>query len=438
VIRWRARRPRRLEADAPRAYIGEVDITAALQASRPDLHATAGFDPGRALRDFLVGAGARLATLEALTLHTGERLAALGVPLSRLNISVRVLSATEIVRSYLWRPGEPVATRSLLWGGRDREMYENSPFKTANETGAWVDLVIADVEDSRYGIVPDLRAEGVTHYLVAPLELSNGERSGVTFGTRDPGGFDARSLAILTDMYPTLANVIDQLATRLALQEVLSIYVGGEPARSILDGSVHRGQVKRIQSAIMFADLKGFTTRAKDLSAEQAAELLNAYYDCVVPAVEANHGNVLKFMGDGVLAIFPSRDCGAGRACDTAFAAANVVLARAMETIFQDQPLTSRVALHYGEAAYGNVGSGDRLDFTVVGRDVNLASRIGALGSSLDERLLASREFADNLPRPLERLGAFALRGFDGPVDVYRPRRAAPAAGFASGASAQR
>ncbi len=421
MIRWRARRPRRLEADGPRAYIEGVDTTAALQALRLDLRATAGFDPGRALRDFLVGAGARLATLEALTQETGERLVGLGVPLSRLNISVRVLSATEIVRSYLWRPGEPVATRSLLWGGRDRELYENSPFKTANETGAWVNLVIADVEDSRYGIVPDLRKEGVTHYLVAPLELSNGERSGVTFGTRDPGGFDARSLAILTDMYPTLANVIDQLATRLALQEVLSIYVGGEPARSILDGSVHRGQVKRIQSAIMFADLKGFTTRSKDLSAEQAAELLNAYYDCVVPAVEAHYGNVLKFMGDGVLAIFPSRACGAGKACDTALTAANTVLEQASGAIWRGAPLASRVALHYGEAAYGNVGSGDRLDFTVVGRDVNLASRIGALGSRLDEPLLASEDFAQNLARPMKKLGAFEVRGFDDPVEVYRP-----------------
>jgi adenylate cyclase len=314
-----------------------------------------------------------------------------------------------------------VALRSLLWGGRDRELYEQSPYKTAHETGQWVDLVIRSIDDSRYGIIPDLRAEGITHYLVAPLELSNGERSGVTFGTHAPEGFDPRSLSILMDMYPTLANIIDQLATRLALSEVLSIYVGGEPARSILDGSVHRGQVKRIQSAIMFADLRGFTTRSKDLSAEGAAELLNAYYDCVVPAVEAHHGNVLKFMGDGVLAIFPSRSCGAGKACETAFTAANLVLTKAGETDWHGAPLTSRVALHFGEAAYGNVGSGDRLDFTVVGRDVNLASRIAGLGSRLDQMLLTSRDFAQNLPRPLERVGAFPVRGFDDPIEVYRP-----------------
>lgn len=386
-------------------------------APRRDTAADAAHD----VRDFLVGPGARLATLEALTTAVGERLAAHGVPLSRLNISVRVLSATEIVRSYVWRPGQPIAVRSLLWGGRDRELYEQSPYKTAHDTGQWVDLVIGSVDDTRYGIIPDLRAEGVTHYLVAPLELSNGERSGVTFGTHAPNGFDRRSLSILMDMYPTLANVIDQLATRLALQEVLSIYVGGEPARSILDGSVHRGQVKRIESAIMFADLKSFTTRSKDLSAEAAAELLNAYYDCVVPAVEAHRGNVLKFMGDGVLAIFPSRSCGASKACETAFTAANLVLTKSAETEWNGAPLTSRVALHYGEAAYGNVGSGDRLDFTVVGRDVNLASRIAGLGSRLDEILLTSRDFAHNLPRSLERLGAFPVRGFDDPIEVYRP-----------------
>jgi adenylate cyclase len=400
---------------------------AALAVPRPVPIAPAE-DAARRMRDFLVGPGARLATLEQLTGEVGERLAGLGVPLSRLNISVRVLSATETVRSYLWRPGQPIAVRSLLWGGRDRELYERSPYKTAHDTGEWVDLVIAEVEDDRYGIIPDLRDEGVTHYLVAPLELSNGERSGVTFGASHPAGFDARARTILADMYPTLANVIDHLATRLALQEVLSIYVGGEPARSILDGSVHRGQVKRIQSAIMFADLKSFTTRSKDLSAEDAAELLNAYYDCVVPAVEAHQGNVLKFMGDGVLAIFPSRNCGAGKACDTAFTAATAVIEKASSTFWHGEPLTSRVALHYGDAAYGNVGSGDRLDFTVVGRDVNLASRVAGLGSRLDEQLLASREFAQNLPRPMERLGAFAVRGFDEPLEVYRPLAAADAA----------
>jgi adenylate cyclase len=133
-------------------------------------------------------------------------------------------------------------------------------------------------------------------------------------------------------------------------------------------------------------------------------------------------------MGDGVLAIFPSRNCGAGKACDTAFTAATAVIEKASSTFWHGEPLTSRVALHYGDAAYGNVGSGDRLDFTVVGRDVNLASRVAGLGSRLDEQLLASREFAQNLPRPMERLGAFAVRGFDEPLEVYRPLAAADAA----------
>ncbi|MFO1090599.1 MAG: adenylate/guanylate cyclase domain-containing protein [Hyphomicrobiales bacterium] len=409
-----------MPADAPSAPLLALDPMSRSTGGSGRLAAQSAAAAALDLRDWLITQGVRCESLESLTQQVGERLARAGVPLTRLNVSVRVLSATEVVRSFVWRPGEVVATRSLLWGGRDREMYEHSPYKTAHETGDWVSLRLSETEDGRYGVVPDLRKEGITHYLVAPLELSNGERSGVTFGTHAPEGFDDVSMTILTDTYPTFAAAIDLVATRIAMSEVLSIYVGTEPARSILDGTVHRGQVKRIRSAIMFVDMKSFTTRSKDLSAEEAADLLNAYYDCVVPTVEAHRGNVLKFMGDGVLAIFPSRDCGPLEACAMAYAAARAVLQNTDERQWRGEPLTSRVALHFGEAAYGNVGSGDRLDFTVVGADVNLASRIAGLGSRLNESLLASRDFVVNVLKTFQRAGSFSVRGFDDPIEVFK------------------
>jgi adenylate cyclase len=200
--------------------------------------------------------------------------------------------------------------------------------------------------------------------------------------------------------------------------------VGDEPHQAILSGAILRGQVTRIRSAILFADMRGYTRASATLSPEAAVELLNDYFDCLVPPIEDEGGEVLKYLGDGLLAIFRDRGDDTGGAPQAALSAAIKALQRIYTANEQGRfpmPVSAGISLHHGDAAYGNVGSGQRLDFTVIGRDVNLASRIAKLNKTLDEPLLMSKAFVEHLWGNPHRLGAYEVEGFDEKIEVYRP-----------------
>jgi adenylate cyclase len=209
------------------------------------------------------------------------------------------------------------------------------------------------------------------------------------------------------------------------MREVMRMYVGNEPHLRILSGDVRRGEVLRIRAAILFADMRDFTGLTSHLSEEAATALVNDYYDCIVPPIDERGGEVLKFMGDGILAIFrPGADADS-EACLRAFAAARAGLLRvARRNLKRDGSVGFEVgiALHFGHAAYGNVGSGARLDYTVIGRDVNLASRIADLCATLGEHLILSDAFQGRLSeQELRNLGAFSLKGVDEAQTLFAP-----------------
>jgi adenylate cyclase len=299
-----------------------------------------------------------------------------------------------------------------------------SPFAHVNRTGEWLQLDLAETPDSLFSIIPDLKAGGYRHYLTVPIRFANGAENGISFATCSPEGFGERDLTILRFIMPTFAIVTELRAISKRLDDVLRIYVGDEPHRAILSGAILRGQVTRIRSAILFADMRGYTRTSSRLSPEGAVALLNDYFDCLVPPIEEEGGEVLKYLGDGLLAIFRDRGDDTGGAPQAALSAAIMALRRvhaANEEGRFPAPITIGIALHHGDAAYGNVGSGQRLDFTVIGRDVNLASRIAKLNKELGEPLLMSRAFVDHLWAEFEPLGSFALDGIPGKVAVYRP-----------------
>ena len=223
---------------------------------------------------------------------------------------------------------------------------------------------------------------------------------------------------------PAVARTIDSRVGWDTLDRLLRTYVGDEPHRAILGGNVKRGQVATIRSAILFADMRDSTGHTADLSALEAVDLFNIVFDRLVPPIELRRGEVLKYLGDGLLAIFRE---GKGPDCDAAgraLAAAEEALANLTNLNAErpgKRPVEVGIALHFGEAAYGNVGSGLRLDFTVIGRDVGLASRIGTMNARLGEPLLLSEAFVERLRRPVMPLGAFAARGFASRLAVFRP-----------------
>lgn len=287
-----------------------------------------------------------------------------------------------------------------------------------------MELWLPETSDERFGIVRELKDEGYTHYICIPFTLSNDANGWLAFATKAPSGFDTEHLAIIALLVPAVARSVDSRVGWNTLDRLLRTYVGDEPHRAILDGNVKRGQVTTIRSAILFADMRDLTGHTAEISAVAAAELFNMVFDQLVPPIKSRRGEVLKYLGDGLLAIFRE---GQGPNCDLAgraLAAAEEALARLAELNAarpDKRPVELGIALHYGEAAYGNVGSGLRLDFTVIGRDIGLASRIGTMNARLGEPLLLSEAFVERLRRPVVPLGAFAARGFTTPLAVFRP-----------------
>jgi adenylate cyclase len=391
--------------------------------------------PALAIRDWLLEAGARDDAQNVLLSGLAERLNRIGVPVERLTTAIEALHSEYSGVGRMWTREQGSNLRFFAHEERDLA-YERSPFAHVHARGEWLLLDLAETPDETFGIVPELKDAGYRHYLCIPIVFTNGSQNGITVATR--ARFEEQHLALLRFIIPSLAAAMEMRAVNQRLDNVLRIYVGDEPHRAILSGAIRRGQVTRIRSAILFADMRRYTQISSMLEPEQAVELLNTFFDCLVPPIEAEGGEVLKYLGDGLLAIFRDRGDDTGGTAQSALTAAIsglVKLAEANREGHFPVDVQAGIALHHGEAAYGNVGSGTRLDFTVIGRDVNLASRIAQMNKTLGEPLLMSRAFADHLWGDPESLGTHELDGFGERIQIYRLRRtaAAPPEGGAAG-----
>ncbi len=351
-----------------------------------------------------------------------------GVPLARMTMHLRALHSERMGTTRIWSQGESVQEVVFDYGSRTEHFYQASPIKVVHETREPLSLRLDETPDSAFGVIPDLRALGISHYLVLPVVDSKDTVHAISYATKAPNGWSVGDLGVLHGIHPTLVNVLEIMTLKRTLREVLGIYVGRGPGERILQGEIRRGQVQKLEAAILFCDLRGFTSLSSTLEANELVRLLNSYFDCVVPAVQAHGGEVLKFMGDAVLAIFPrDQDYGENRGCcEAAFLAARdalFALARLNRINHGTggKPLHFGVSLHVGEAAYGNVGSTERQDFTTIGRDINLASRIAKLCSLLSQPLLVTTAFKSELDWPTRSLGSYELKGLEGEQAVFAP-----------------
>ena len=385
------------------------------------------FKPALALRDWLLAEGARLEDWDVLLAGLADRLNSLGVPVDRITTAIDALHSEYTGIGRIWTRENGFSFRLFPHGEASERAYERSPFAEAHRTGRWLVLDLPKTPDDAFEIIPELKSEGYSYYVCVPLCFTNGTHNGVTFATRSGQGFDRRALAVLRFVMPTLAATMETRSVNQRLDNVLRIYVGDEPHKAILSGTIQRGQVSRIRSAILFADMRSYTRISSALEPERAVELLNNFFDCLVPPINAEGGEILKYLGDGLLAIFRDRGDDTGQSAQSALSAAVAGLV-ALDKANRDGHFPTRVdagiALHHGEAAYGNVGSGARLDFTVIGPDVNLASRIAQMNKILGEPLLMSQAFANHLWGDPEMIGRHPLDGFIEPVPIYRLRGA--------------
>jgi len=344
-----------------------------------------------------------------------DRVAAAGMPIERVSLHQRAFHPQYRGVSRIWRPGQALEEKFLDHGIEKTATYLESPVRLVVEERQSLNWHLDGNHMLPFPVLDELREQGFTHYVMEPLVYAVGIVNAFAWATKRPGGFTAGEMQFIRDILPAYAAVTELKALRRFISGVLTTYVGAEAGKLVLDGQVRRGDVHEITAALMLVDLRDFTLMSDRLSPRAVIRMLNSYFDCVMPPVQAHGGEVVEIMGDGVLAIFQqSADRTAAEACGSALAAANAGLTALAERNQRHPatPLNAGIALHYGKVSYGNIGSGDRLDFTVIGPDVNMTARIERFCRELDRSLIMSEAFADTLNRPMWEIGHFELRGF--------------------------
>lgn len=354
----------------------------------------------------------------------GPMLIAAGIPVARVAAFVRTLHPHIMGRSFEWhRDIAGVVIREAPYALLREDVYTKSPVGWVFATGQELRRRLDGSEVLDLGELADLSARGFTDYFVMPMRFLDGQVHAVTFASDHPGGFTDGHLKALRRMSRPLARIGEILALRRTATNLLSAYVGRDAGERILQGHVQRGDTESITCVVWFSDLRGFTSMSQNQTPKDIILVLNRLFDCQVPAVEAGGGEVLKFLGDGMLAIFPidarrpaeeaaARALQAAKEAFAALDASNAGLPKADRIAFG-------IALHPGEVAYGNVGGLARLDFTCIGPAVNLASRLEGLTSQVGRRLLLSEQMADLLGGGTELVGSFALKGVLEEQKVY-------------------
>jgi adenylate cyclase len=372
------------------------------------------------IADWLID-GARSAPQPAQVLaQLSERLVACGIPLWRVAVFVRTLHPQVMGRRFIWRPGTEVEVSEAPFELLESADFLENPIAQVYATGRALRRKLTDPDCAvDFPVLSELRAEGITDYLASPLVFTDGAIHAVTCTTRQAGGFTDAQIAGIEAIITPLARVAEIRALRRIGSTLLDTYVGHDAGERILAGHIRRGDIEEIHAAIWLSDMRGFTALADSLPPPVLIDLLNRYFDCQVPVILDHGAEVLKFMGDGLLAIFNIAG-NETEVCERALAAARRAQANIAALSDSAMPgLRFGLALHIGDVLYGNIGSGNRLDFTCIGPAVNCAARIEKLTSQLGRAVLASGEFARHCAGEFTPLGEFRLAGFSTPQLVF-------------------
>ena len=374
-----------------------------------------------------------------------DRCVAAGLPLGRAQVFIDTLHPVHEGRLFRW--GHGPAESAMLEHGRtgldalaasgsdprdveSAERWRNSPFYRMLQTGdTLLRRRMNAVTEDEFSFLPDWLAAGMTDYVAIitrfAAEGTIGEMDCVysSWATRAPDGFSDGHIAALERIAPYLALAIKSVSLARMTATLMETYLGRDAGQRVLGGRIMRGMAEKIDAVVWFSDLRGFT-RITDTVPEQVIPMLNEYSDVIVSAIHEHGGDVLKLIGDGTLAIFTAED--RTQACKAALAAATAARRGVAELnrrrATDGKPVTDMyLGLHVGEVFYGNVGSRERLDFTVLGPAVNEASRIAAMCRSVDQPVLMSAVFAavGSNERRLVSVGRYALRGVSHPQELF-------------------
>lgn len=354
------------------------------------------------------------------------RLQQAGIPLKRSTLHVLIHHPQWLGARFMWSDGMREAEIARVdYDVRERSEFIGSP---ANEMFDGATEVRENLERDpalgrKHALYDEMRTKGLTDYVAWPLYHTLGKRHLITFATDRPGGFEEAHIAALKKLLPVLALVSEiRIKNRLA-RTLLETYVGAHAGELILAGATRRGTGTTVRAAIMICDLRDFTKISDNWPRDDVIDLLNDYFDAMSEPIARHGGEILKFIGDGLLAIFPLSQ---PNACANLLHA--VTEARAAMVALNERnngsgraPLNYGSGVHVGDVMYGNIGSTTRLDFTVIGPAVNMASRLEALTKQVGRPVLLSRDFAELVERKseLERVGEYEVRGFSDPIELF-------------------
>jgi adenylate cyclase len=354
------------------------------------------------------------------------RLQRAGIPLKRATLHVLIHHPQWLGARMMWSDGMREAEIARVdYDVRERSEYIGSPASEILDGAAEVreNLEQDPSLGRKHALYGEMRAQGLTDYVAWPLRHTLGKRHIVTFATDRAGGFDGEHIAGLKGLLPVLALVSEiRIKNRLA-RTLLETYVGSHAGELILAGATRRGSGTTVRAAIMICDLRDFTRISDSWPRDDVIDLLNDYFDVMSEPIARHGGEILKFIGDGLLAIFPLSEPGACANLLRAVAEARQTMA-ALNERNRDigrAPMNYGIGVHVGDVMYGNIGSRTRLDFTVIGPAVNMASRLEAFTKQLGKTVLLSRTFADLVERDfdLERVGEYPVRGFSDPIELF-------------------
>ena len=371
-----------------------------------------------------------IATSRELTAAFARQMRAAEMPLWRLSINIQILHPQVVAFTQAWHSlsGELVETE------HDQEVlqspgYLNSPLLPIFEGAGGIRRRL-DTEDPvlDFGVLRDLHAEGATDYVAMPLPFSDGQINALCISSNRPGGFTTADLGYIYEILAVLGRIYEVHALQHKAVSLLDTYLGPHAGQQVLNGLIRRGDGQDIRAVIWFCDLRGSTPLALSMSRSEFLAYLNEFFDCVAGAVLDHGGQILRFIGDAALAIYPlehdANEHEIQTACEQAISAASEASARVQSTnAIRNQralaPIEYGIGLHVGDVTYGNIGTGNRLEFTVIGEAANLAARIESMCKPLGESVLVSAEFAACAPDQVVSLGTHQLKGIDEAQEIY-------------------
>lgn len=391
------------------------------------------------LIDWLVTNGLEGADHEELLEGFCTRLVDQGLPLMRFHAAQSTLHPVYGGMGYSWYRSGGGSSEKFEISDTPSEEWLNSPlYALLHEDLDEVRVRLVDQnEPSRFPLLNDLREEGATDYYATGISFERSEplreagpqkvSDGVLMSwTSDaPTGFDDNDLGKIHALLPHLGLALKSAKNQTMAKDLMRVYLGRDAGRRVLSGEIRRGSLQQIDAVIWNFDLEGFTTLSEELPGPEIIDMLNEYLAVAVGVVHDNGGNILKFMGDGLMAMF---DVGEIDADARAALSAVTMLQTRMQDLKDLRQAAGQcvtnytLALHSGEILYGNIGSETRLDFTVIGPAVNQAARIAGMHRSLGQRILISDDVA-RAARPcsqeLVSVGRYMLRGVNEPKELF-------------------